>query len=118
VSSSVSLRDIAATILDLTGVPSDRLPGASLAPYWGGATVEGAQPRISEVVRPDGKAMTSVEVAGRHLIRNPDGSEELFRLPEDLTESTNLLPADSGAPWLPSLRTILDSLPPQPDFKP
>ena len=116
VNESVTLRDLPATILDLAGAGTTPIPGTSLAAHWKQAAAAPAQPMIAEVVRPDGQPMTSVADARYHLIRNPDGREELFNPWEDPAEQHNLLPDSSPAP-LPSLRRILDALPPQPGVR-
>ncbi|MEP6571590.1 MAG: sulfatase [Gemmatimonadota bacterium] len=112
VDESVTLRDLPATILDLAGAGTTPIPGNSLAARWNHNASAEPQPMISEVVRPDGQPMTSVADARYHLIRNPDGREELFAAWEDPTEKRNLLPDSAPAP-LAGLRRILDGLPPQ-----
>jgi arylsulfatase A-like enzyme len=114
----VSLRDLSATIFDLSGVtqPPD-FPGASLREYWGSNSKNiSDRPLLSEVTRthaplpewyPAGKgAMKSIVFQGRHYIRNyGDGREELYDLSVDREEMTDLAP--SHPELLPAYRERL-----------
>ena len=98
IASVVSLRDIPATVLTLSGARGAALPGISLAQSWqeGGRPTS---PAISEVERaawpgsaePVSRgAMRGVVWDGWHYILNGDGVEELYRWPEDAAEVSDL----------------------------
>lgn len=95
----VSLRDLAATIVDLTKAgPAGALPGASLRPLWEGATSEvgiGPSPVLSTVERlprnpswaPSARGnMASLVAWDRHVILDGGGREETFSFREDSLE--------------------------------
>lgn len=96
----VSLKDVAATILEMTGA-ANRLPGTSLSRHWSGATVAVDAPLISETDKvwaeyPDwyparqGR-MRSLVAHGSHYIRNyGSGREELYDLAADPDELHDL----------------------------
>ncbi|MCI0434908.1 MAG: sulfatase [Gemmatimonadetes bacterium] len=92
VTEPVSLRDIAATILDFTGRLAPSFPGVTLASYWDGAGQPGGGPVVSELApgrNPD-RRMRSLFADGFHYIRNIDGSVELYDFRSDPAESTDL----------------------------
>jgi arylsulfatase A-like enzyme len=108
VSQPVSLRDLAATIVDVTGVGADGdVPGVSLAATWRDSTARGS-PLFSAVergVRADSTLpfahgdMVSLIDGGWHYIRN-NGThkEQLYRFAQDPEELTDLLDeADTAA---------------------
>jgi arylsulfatase A-like enzyme len=113
----VTLRDLPVTILDLAGAGRASIPGASLLRRPDSGDTERAPGILAEVVRPDGKAMTSVAAGEYHLIRNPDGSEEFFRLGTDPMEEHDAR-GDAKPETVARLRAALNSLPEQPRFKP
>lgn len=102
-----SLRDVAATVLELAGVrDGSPLTGASLARTWDGAG-EGASvsPAVSEVsagintapTDPVSRgAMRSLIDAEGHYIRNGDAVEELYRYRDDPGELRDLARGDSA----------------------
>jgi arylsulfatase A-like enzyme len=120
----VSLRDLAATILDLTGLPADPLPGTSLARFWGGSAPEGdATLLLSEVSRgihtPEHEPRTAGDMKsiiedGLHLIRNGDGSTELYDLRADPAEEHDLTDTEAGRARARPLRDKLLLVPPKP----
>ncbi len=102
VSAFVSLRDLPATLLGLSGAagPSG-FPGASLAQYWEAAGGPDPQPLLSEVDQaydayPDSYParkgpMKSVVYRDIHYIKNlGSGAEELYDLTTDPDERDNL----------------------------
>ena len=119
VTTTISTRDLAATIVDLAGVQRSPLPGASLASTWaggaGGATA--TSPLIAEVTqapnvdpayRTSRGAMTSLTDSAWHYIRNGDGQEELFEWRVDPTR--DLVAGNGAAERLVPWRARLDSL--------
>jgi arylsulfatase A-like enzyme len=119
VDSAVTLRDVAATILDLAGLPSGGIPGRSLAPH-GTQSVGTASPSpvLSEVWPPANPApslpvdygyMRSLVVWPHQLIRRGDGKEEML----DLSASDTSIATDGvslGA--RPLLAGDLQAVPP------
>lgn len=106
VGSFVGLRDLPATILDLSGAANGSgLPGASLAPYWSGdwpkasdsVILAEAGNTLSDFPRhyPTSKgAMRSIVVGHMHYIKNyGDGREELYDLEGDFDEVHDLAPS-------------------------
>jgi arylsulfatase A-like enzyme len=103
----VSLRDVAATVLDLTspvdgghGSPSV-LPGLSLARFWNGdgPPADGVEPLLSEVRYDYGQPrwypiskgdMASLIDGTRHFIRGGNGAAELYDTEADPGEQRNL----------------------------
>jgi arylsulfatase A-like enzyme len=104
----VSLRDVAATIADLTGLrDASAFPGRSLARFWT-ADTSPADPPVIEVklrARDDrGRALAlmgpraALVVDGKLYIQNGSGREELYDLVADPDEAHNLAaPADARA---------------------
>lgn len=116
VSTTVSLRDLPATILDLTALAHATVPGTSLRATWmdTGAAIS---PALSEVSKASNVDPTYPTAKGpmkglfddsTHYIRNGDGREELFRHLDDTLELANLTASSPtvAAPW----RTRIDSL--------
>lgn len=109
IAEAVSLRDLGATILDLTGVePSTPFPGHSLARAWDPAAVAGpidsplfsylgqginTPPADPNTAGP----MQSLFAEGLHYIRNGDGSEELYDVAADPGEERDLVEARPDA---------------------
>ena len=100
----VSLTDIPATILDVTGFQGNSpIPGHSLAPMWNGdpnsersPAMSSVQPTIRQPAHwPSSQgAMSSLYVDDFHYIINwTTEKEELFNLREDPGELTNLIEA-------------------------
>ena len=113
---TVSLRSLAATVLDLAGSPAV-LPGESLRSAWTAHdTVRGLPHAIAEVRYaprlpkwfPASKGDMSAVFTGEfELIRNGGGSEEIFDLGVDPTGTTSA----SGTPPLGPLRALLPAHP-------
>lgn len=123
VDSVVSLRDLAATILDLVGFAErDPFAGTTLAPLWEGATEAAPRsPALAElshwqidkipfwapVNRGD---MATLFSDGYHYIRNGDGIEELYNLDEDPGELVDLSGRPEFDTTLLRMREVLDSI--------
>lgn len=99
VGSAVSLRDLAATILDLTGSAPRGVPGASLAAAWNGGSEATLSPVIAEVspginippTNPTSRGPMKASLDSvSHYIRYGDGVEELFSWRSDSMELRNL----------------------------
>lgn len=120
----VSLRDLAATVINLSGVTgATGIPGWSLARHWtDGATTSAApEPLILSEVRfapgnPDwfpvskGDMIAAVADDTLRYIRNGDGSEELYHFGTDRAEGHNLATTPEAATWLVRFRARVDSL--------
>jgi arylsulfatase A-like enzyme len=117
VDEAVSLRDLPATILDLTGTDV-AMPGSSLAGLWRG---DGSGPRkpspvLSELQEAPnqpawypiaGGEMQSIIVGNYHYIRRADGREELYDLARDVSELNDLVASGRSEALLKSLREAL-----------
>jgi arylsulfatase A-like enzyme len=128
----VSLRDMAATILDLAGVDADSagIQGRSLARYWRDAVegaveeqVSGADTAFAVLYRgaknepwypvERGPAMYSLTDSAYHYIRGGDGTEELFHISMDPAESVDLAGEPGMESVLEQFRRALTSLAPE-----
>ena len=106
VTRQVSLRDIAATIIDLTALPDTRLPGTSLATTWDSApgAPSLAVSELSKVRHPGPYAlnakgdMHALSDDSLHYIRDGAGSISLFNYRTDPREERNL--------WRPELAGV------------
>ena len=124
VAEPVSLRDLAATVADLTGLGgASPFPGRSLARHWDPATTPGeSDPSLAEV---DGPAKSTPNlgrspafrgpmkalVSGRDVyIRNGDGVEEVYDLATDPSQTHNLVDSPALLPRLEALRGDLDRM--------
>ena len=97
----VSLRDVAATILELAGIAGGlEIPGTSLATAWrnpgqavqGDVIAELSKGINEEPVARNGKGDMVSRLDGRfHYIRNGDGQEELYDFLADPQELKNLV---------------------------
>jgi arylsulfatase A-like enzyme len=125
VASTVSLRDMGATIVDLAGldVPSSGLSGRSLARFW----EDGGEPDAQSGQAPDtvfsvlsprhegqewlpvgqGPVMYSLSDSNYHYILNVDGSEELYAVRQDPGESQDLAKAPAFREVLERLRAMM-----------
>lgn len=112
----VSLRDLAATIADLTGTRGDfRLPGTTLAHTWNGGALEQRPPPILSSLRlrmprsPSGESrFFSLFDAGAHYVRSGCGREQLYATRDDPFEQRDL--ANQSAARLGTYRTTLRRL--------
>lgn len=122
VAAPVSLRDIAATVLDLTGVDAaETVPGRSLGRYWRGPVEPSAHAeyhfselRPSLVARdwyPVARGTMHSVIRGRyHYIREGDGTERLFDLETDAAEERDLAGAAGMSPVVSEFRKVLDGI--------
>jgi arylsulfatase A-like enzyme len=130
VAETVSLRDLAATIVDLSGLEvRGPFPGNSLARFWNGrqatarADLSGSERALSEVVpndamNPDPSPLSErnwplaalVEQGWSYIRRDGDTREELFRLPEDGGEQHNLATSPDARSTLERMRAALSQL--------
>jgi arylsulfatase A-like enzyme len=123
VTQPVSLRNVPATLMELTGGDPAVFPGASLARFWreGGSRGQDATVFSSLTPAPRTPAAESRNVGGElrslvrggyHYILNPDGSEEIFDLESDSLEERDLAGSVPDS-WLGALRAelrVFDSL--------
>jgi arylsulfatase A-like enzyme len=108
---SVSLRDLAATILALAGVPNDaRLPGASLLPFARGDSTAARSPAFAEDALFGSIGARSLIDDSLHYIRQLDTSEQLFDLETDSIEVHDLAGDPRYAVALAGLRARMDSI--------
>lgn len=116
VTTPVSIRDIPATVLDLTGIGGP-FPGRSLARFWTAPETAEADPVFSEVRYaallpewyPSSKGdMISVLHQGLRYIRNGDGTVEVYDLSRDGPELINLAADSSQAPTIARLGGLVD----------
>ncbi|MGQ0649904.1 MAG: sulfatase-like hydrolase/transferase [Gemmatimonadaceae bacterium] len=119
VTASVSLRDLGATLLDLSGVAAPPgFGGSSLAPLVGDSTLRAPSPVFSFAhhgVNVDAKfpnsrgVLFSIVLDSVHYIRHP-GKELLFNLAADGAEEHNLLTDVNYAARVQLARRLVDSL--------
>ena len=118
VSTTVSTRDLAATIEDLTGVGGHRLPGVSLAETWRHPAAP-REPALSEVERDATPRSTAPSAKGPmralvdqtwHYISGPEG-EELYRYRDDPREQLDLSRDPRNAEVLARMRMLLRHIP-------
>ncbi len=126
VATSVTLRDLAATVAGLAGLRGVTFPGTSLAGQWTRGTsapAPSASPvlaELSNVVRPEPESpasygqMRSVFDQQFHYIRRGDGAEELFDYRADPAETSDLSRTPAGRQKIAELTRWLQSGSPQP----
>jgi len=111
----VSLRDLAATLVDLAGFPDAKgLAGTSLAVAWQspGTPTSAAISELSRGVNPDASAlnargdMRAVADDSLHYIRNGDGRVELYAYRRDPREERDL--GTSHGALVPGLEQLLN----------
>ncbi|MEO8624668.1 MAG: hypothetical protein ABI625_26535, partial [bacterium] len=119
VKTPVTLRDIAATVLDLSAVGSSAtLPGTSLARYW--RAPQSTTATTADTVMSQYAQLNLVAIAdGRyHLVRSPRKGTHLFDLVADPDEAHDLAETPEGAPILASMtasyRAALEAKPKHP----
>jgi len=119
VSEGVSLVDLPATILDLTGNTNANFPGRSLTRYWESSPrpTEPPTPLFSYISKginlaawlPVSKGdLRSVVLDGVHYIRNGDGTEELYDFERDRSEAHNLIDQPDMRDKLAAARRAVD----------
>ena len=120
VQSRVTLRDLAATILDFAGVTGDTgLPGRSWARFWSGGADAQRDAAMAEVREADWAKqvspsypvakgdMASISDDRFHYIKNGDGTEELYAIADDKEERIDLSKRDDSAALLERYRAAL-----------
>jgi arylsulfatase A-like enzyme len=128
---TVSLRDLAATIVDVLGLPADSpFPGESLARFWdrssppASGTAAASDQALSEVVpldsfgpdpsqwtiKPRWPLAALTEGDWTYIRREGDVREELFHLREDLQERHNRAGDPTLEPVLERMRAVLGRL--------
>jgi arylsulfatase A-like enzyme len=130
VKETVSLRDLAATIVDVAGVGADApFPGASLARFWKPPSQAApilappVSPALAEVVPNDPRNRDSSgafrqlaplaavkDIDWSYIRREGDVREELFRLSEDPKEQRDLARDPSSGATLRRMRAALSTL--------
>ncbi len=115
----VSLRDIAATLVDMAGGEEGAIPGASLAHAWRNEDLATLSPVLSEAaeaVNPTRSNLTRtgpiralLDTAG-HFIHYNDGREQLFDWRRDTSELADLAAADSASARLATYRSRMSAL--------
>jgi arylsulfatase A-like enzyme len=116
----VTLRDLAATVVDLVGINGEaRFPGISLMRYWKSEGTNSSlvgSPLLSEVSSginmpawfPVAKGDMKSLVVGRYqYIKNGDGREEVYNFENDLAERNDLAQSNENQPTLRRLRAAL-----------
>jgi arylsulfatase A-like enzyme len=122
VTSQVSLRDLAATIADLTKLTESPFPGRSLARYWAADAPADHEPSLSEVDAPvktspnQGRSpvfrgpLKAVAFGNHVYIKRGDGREELFDVESDPFQSRDLSELARSQPILDQSRGTLERL--------
>jgi arylsulfatase A-like enzyme len=120
VDQTVSVVDLPATVLELTGVDDSPLPGHSLSRHWKGGAATSTEPVVAELVGPSafppnhgaspifGGPMRAVFDGGFKYIRAGD-VEELFDLDRDPREERNLVGEAGHGETLERLRELAGS---------
>ncbi len=119
-STPVSLRDLAATVVDLAGASEGApFPGSSLAGLWRDASATTVSPLLTTVAPSPGQPdwfpsskgdMRAMVHEGVRYIRNGDGREELYDRAADPGERTNLATLPEHQQALADVRAALDRL--------
>ena len=119
VATPITLRDVASTIVELARVrPEVPIPGHPLTGAWSDSNWV-RSPIVSELTRginidstyPNGRTGLASIIADRyHYIRDGFGSESLFDLVADSTETHDLAKSSAGREVIQRLRPRLDSV--------
>lgn len=130
VGSAVTLRNLAATILDLTGGQGPiALPGASWARFWRHPdSSKAADPLVAANLTPRPRPFSWYRNARGELrsilhdeyqyINNADRSEEIYRIGEDRMEERNLIENGAAVPSLAAIRALMQGIDSQYPRKP
>ncbi len=127
VTEPVSLRDLAATVVDVLDLEEGSpFPGGSLARFWDGSStsppttadralselvpIDPLKPDPLEMVKPHWPIAAVVEGPWAYIRREADGREELFHLPDDSRESNNLADRPGAQAELRRMRGSLNGL--------
>jgi arylsulfatase A-like enzyme len=125
VATAASLRNLSATILDLTGQEGPQLPGRSLARFWT-ATDTTADTIVASVRQTDNlplwfpvsqSDLYSIAFDGWRYIRS-ESTEELYDFEHDILERWSMLESDSGQRLLRRYRGALAALVPATEAPP
>lgn len=119
----VSLRDMAATILDILGVENaNKIPGESMAQYWNDPAAAAGMletPLLSEVYGGFGHYdwypiaqgdVKSIYLEGYHYIKIGDDQEELYKVDEDPSEENDLAQSAEHNTLLKDMRIELEAV--------
>ncbi|MGH7447702.1 MAG: hypothetical protein ACREK1_12930, partial [Longimicrobiales bacterium] len=107
IATPVSLKDLAATVLEMAGVPKGTLPGTPLSTYWADTSEgDGPSPGSPSVLSPaipaelrihpskaqheDQEPVRSLLSDRYHYVRQVDGSEELYDIVDDMWERSEV----------------------------
>ncbi len=120
VKETVGLRDVAATVMDLTHLENTaNFPGASLVRYWDGSSnlnLHSQEAVLSELKFAGGFPqwfpisrgnMQSLVFDDHHYIKNGDGQEELYNWHDDPMEQSDLVGSDRARLKLAHFRNWL-----------
>jgi arylsulfatase A-like enzyme len=128
VTEPVSLRDLAATIVDVLGFQAGSpFPGRSLSRLWDGSSasqrpaaldgslsevvpIDPRNPDPLDMVKPHWPMAALVEGNWAYIRREADGREELFHLRDDAKESHNLAASQAARSELERMRHSLREL--------
>jgi arylsulfatase A-like enzyme len=116
----VTLRNLAATILDLSGNGDSRIPGRSLRIYWGDSLVRISQDTLLSHIRTlinrpewwpasQGDMLSLMLGRYRYIMNEGTGREELFDFEADLDERNDLAGTPEGQQALPAFRRALEA---------
>jgi arylsulfatase A-like enzyme len=107
----VSLRNLAATVLDLAGPGDTKLPGRSLARLWLPGGDASADTIVASVRQSEGRRLLSIAFQEWRYIRDESArSEALYHFPTDRLERWNMVDSASGSPLLERYRAALTAL--------
>jgi arylsulfatase A-like enzyme len=122
VTTPVTLRDLAATVVDLAPLPrASRYPGVSLTTHWTSpaGAVGASSPLLAQIRKninqdpwlPASQGdMQALVANGHYYIRNGDGREELYDFDRDPGETRDLAATDEGQAALAAFRRSLAAL--------
>jgi arylsulfatase A-like enzyme len=111
VSEPATLRNVAATVLDLVGVPGPTpMPGRSLARFWTPGADTTADRIVTSLARPDGRLLSIVVGDWRYIRHDHPEADELYDFKHDVLERWNLVGTDTGRALLPGFKAALSAL--------
>lgn len=118
IATAVSLRDLAATIVDLAGARAP-IPGSSLRQTWADSTAHvslsfaevSKAPNVDSTYPTAKGPMKALLDDSTHYIRNGDGSDQLFAFRADTSESIDVLRRNPAAAlvWRARVDSILSA---------
>jgi arylsulfatase A-like enzyme len=112
----LNLRDLPATIFDLTGTTPQRpFPGRSLRSHWDSTIPASDDPMLFEVITSDKpvgvvEKLRSVVWRGESYIRHESGKEEAYDLNRDPGEANDQIADPAFASQAAALRSAMDSI--------